>query len=56
MYYIYQNEELFAGDMVTFPDGDIITADMHDSLEYPYKGWMWFDTEEEARIYYGIEN
>lgn len=25
-----------------------------DTYTYPVDGWIWFDTEEEARTYFGI--
>lgn len=30
-------------------------ADIHDEYEYPVYGWYWFDTEEEAKAFFGIE-
>lgn len=28
--------------------------DQKDTYEYPVHGWRWFDSEEEARSYFGI--
>jgi hypothetical protein len=26
----------------------------HDQYEYPIDGWYWFDSEEEARVFFGL--
>jgi hypothetical protein len=32
----------------------MLLNEMKDSYTYPIDGWHWFDTEEEARIYFNI--
>lgn len=29
-------------------------ADQHETYTYPVDGWYWFDTEEEARIFFDL--
>ena len=54
-FYLYQNEELFcAPHYVIFPDGREIYIDNKDSYQYPVEGWYYFDTIEEAKVFFNI--
>ena len=49
------NEELQeAPNFVHAPDYSLLAEDK-DSYSYPTQGgWFWFDTEEEAKAYFGV--
>ncbi len=32
-----------------------LLKEFHDTYEYPVDGWMWFDSENEAKIYFNIQ-
>lgn len=32
-----------------------LRAEQHDTYTYPVDGWHWFDTIDEAYVYFGIE-
>lgn len=32
-----------------------LRAETQDEHEYPVDGWYWFDTEDEAYLFFGIE-
>lgn len=44
---------LEAPTTVMGPDYDLY-AESHTEYEYPIEGWYWFDTELEARIFFGL--
>jgi len=54
MYYSYLNDTLLSGPCITFPSGEYIDAETAPSLTYPYNGWYWFETEQEAKLFFGI--
>lgn len=31
-----------------------LRRDTHDTYTYPVDGWYWFDTEAEARVFFGL--
>jgi hypothetical protein len=43
----------FAPNKVMAPDYTLDRADK-DSYSYPAHGWYWFDTEEQAREFFGL--
>lgn len=52
----YKNDNtelLYAPNGVVHQDYDLL-AENHMNYEYPIDGWAWFDTEEEARIFFDI--
>ena len=52
----YKNDNtelLYAPNGVMHQDYDLL-AENHMNYEYPIDGWYWFDTEEEARIFFNI--
>lgn len=54
----YKNENgelLHAPNFVIFPDGTELYTTNKDTYTYPINDWYYFDTEEEAKSFYGIE-
>lgn len=51
----YKNEEqlLYAPNYVCGPGFDL-ARDAKDEYTYPVYGWHWFDSEEEARAFFGL--
>lgn len=44
---------LYAPNLVSGPWGDLVAED-HESYTYPVEGWYWFDSEADARAFFGI--
>jgi hypothetical protein len=53
MFYKYE-DFLMYGPIVSFADGSILVLDAKDTYTYPVDGWYYFDTEEEAKIFFNI--
>lgn len=53
MFYNYQDGVLLNGNVVTTPNVEL-TVETKDDFDYPVEGWHWFDTEEEAREFFGV--
>ena len=52
----YKNEDsllLFGPNGVSGPLFDL-NPSAHAEYTYPVAGWYWFDTEEEARLFFGL--
>lgn len=47
------NNLLVAPNFVYAPTFTLLVED-HNTYTYPQDGWYWFDTEEEARIFFNI--
>lgn len=45
---------LYAPNFVAAPDYEL-RAELHETYTYPVEGWRWFESEEAAREFYGIE-
>lgn len=48
---------LYAPNTVMFPisiDHLSLERNEHENYTYPVHGWYWFDTEEEARIFFDL--
>ena len=54
MFYKVIDDELMFGPFVTFPDGFMLHKDDLQSLNLPYEGWHYFETEEEAKNFFQI--
>ena len=53
-FYKIDGEELFYGpNFVYGPDFSLI-KDNKDTYSYPVEGWYWFDSEEEARVFFNL--
>lgn len=52
-FYKVDGELLYAPVMVSGPDWDLI-AELRDSYAYPFEGWYWFESEIDARAFFGL--
>jgi hypothetical protein len=53
-FYKYESEILLYGQTeVTGPYFDLLRQN-HAEYTYPVDGWYWFDTEEQAREFFGL--
>ena len=54
-FYKNENGELFHGpNYVIFPTNEELNIDLKDTYTYPVYGWYYFDSEEEARIFFNL--
>ena len=54
-FYKKENEELLHGpNFVIFPDGIELSIDLKDTYTYPVNDWYYFDSEEDARIFFNL--
>jgi len=54
----YKNENgdlLYAPNFILFPDGIELFTINKDDYTYPIHDWYYFDTEEEAKSFFGIQ-
>ena len=54
MFYKYENNELTYGPFVSFPDGTELHPNHLDTYTFPVNGYYYFETEEEAKDFFGI--
>ena len=47
-------EQLYFAPNSVSATGFEILRENHENYEYPQRGWSWFDSEEEARIFFGL--
>ena len=53
-FYKYEDKALLYGPtQVTGPYYDLLRQN-HTEYNYPVDGWYWFDTEEQAREFFGL--
>lgn len=55
-FYKYMNGELFCGPNFVYGAYDAfrLFREERNTYTYPVDGWYWFDSEEEARIFFNI--
>ena len=53
-FYKLDGELLFGPNFVLNANYELYRKD-HDTYTYPVDGWYWFDTLEEAQVFFGIE-
>lgn len=55
-FYKYMNGELFCGPIFVYGAYDAfrLFREERNTYTYPVDGWYWFDSEEEARIFFNI--
>lgn len=56
MFYKYENEHLMYGPTVAFPEGEVLHLELLDTYELPINGWYYFETEEEAKTFFNIND
>jgi hypothetical protein len=52
-FYKLYEDELLHGKIITGPTYTLIDSE-HENYTYPVEGWYWFDSEEEARAFFGL--
>ena len=53
MFYKYEESQLLQGENIFGPGWELI-SEIKDTYAYPVDGWYWFDTEEEAKLFFNI--
>lgn len=48
--------ELHEGPNSVFGPDYLLLAENKDTYKYPINGWYWFDTIEEAKLFFGIKD
>jgi hypothetical protein len=55
-FYKNDNGQLsYAPNFVIFPDGPELIIQHKDNYTYPIYDWYYFDSEEDAKTFFGIE-
>jgi len=49
------NGSLLIGENFVYSPIVILKAEEKDNFTYPQDGWYWFDTEDEAYSFFGLE-
>ena len=53
MFFKYMDGVLLFGRVVSAPTFEL-TIETKDDFDYPMDGWHWFESEEQARAFFGI--
>jgi hypothetical protein len=53
MFYKYQDDTLLFGRVVTAPTFEL-TIETKNDFEYPVDNWYWFDSIDEANVFFNI--
>ena len=54
-FYKLDGELLYGPNFVYGPTFSLLKED-HASYTYPVEGWYWFDSEADARAFFGLPN
>lgn len=54
-FYKTLEENLQYQPLFVFDEDVCLTSDQHHMYGLPLKGWYWFDSEEEAKLFFNIE-
>lgn len=54
-FYKEDNGSLLIGENFVYSPTVTLKAEEKDNFTYPQDGWYWFDTEEEAYSFFGLE-
>lgn len=54
MFFKHELDSLYYGKVVTTPDFEL-TIETRNDYDYPKAGWYWFDTEEEAKVFFNLQ-
>ena len=49
------NGSLLVGENFVYSPIVTLKAEDKDNFTYPQDGWYWFDTEDEANMFFGLE-
>ena len=54
-FYKEDNGSLLIGENFVYSPTVTLKAEDKDNFTYPQDGWYWFDTEDEAYSFFGLE-
>lgn len=54
-FYKNDNGSLLVGENFVYTPNFSMTKETKDEFDYPIEGWYWFDSEDEANIFFGLE-
>ena len=54
-FYKDDNGSLLVGENFVYTPNFSMTKETKDKFDYPIEGWYWFDTEEEACLFFRID-
>ena len=54
MFYKLDNDSLLCGEVINSPIVTL-TKETKDEFTYPQDGWYWFETEDEAKSFFGVK-
>lgn len=54
MFYKLIDDVLMSGPFVQFPTGFFLSKETMSEIEMPHEGWHYFETEQEAKDFFGI--
>jgi len=55
-FYKTENDTILYAPNIVEGDGYVLVAQDKDQYEYPIHGWTWFDSEEEAKEFFNLED
>lgn len=55
-FYKEDNGSLLIGENFVYSPTVTLKTEDKDNFTYPQDGWYWFDTEDEAYSFFGLEN
>lgn len=56
MFYKFEHEHLWTGPYVQFENGKFLHLDLLGTYTFPVDGWYYFETEEEAKAFFNIND
>jgi len=55
-FYKKENDTILYAPNIVEGDGYVLISQDKDTYEYPIDGWTWFDSEEEAKEFFNLED
>jgi hypothetical protein len=55
-FYKYESNNMLFGPNFVKNNEYQLTKETKDQFEYPVDGWHWFESEDEAYLFFNIEN
>ena len=55
-FYKEDNGSLLVGENFVYSPTVTLKVEEKDNFTYPQDGWYWFNTEDEANSFFGLEN
>jgi hypothetical protein len=53
-FYKYQDEQIFYAPNYVEGQGYVLISEYKDQHEYPIDGWYWFESEEDAYVFFDL--